>query len=521
MTRPSSALRVVALLGATALLVPAVLAQSSNVLVIDVDAESVSPTSAGAVFNINTLQATDTTPVVEASAVSGAPFEYLAGGAISPFDGRLYVADWGSGAGAKVVAVAADGTTEVIAQGAPLVQPYGLTFDAAGKLYISDWEADPSGYGPDNYGGVGHGAIFVVDVPACTAPCTPAVLSDGRSHVFGPGVFVAYEDPVDVEWNPIDGKLYVADLTSSPAPYSWSTSVFRVDPVSGVVEAITATRDVWTGLINLAVRPDGSLLAVDTGTAIGDSSVWEIDITNTDPEANSVRVTGGTQYSVIESVSVDELDRVFVVDSGEYDAANMVFIQVPAVYRVDEALPPDGNAVLRNDSDSLVTPVWIGAVKAPTVTSVSPTTVLGPTNLVITGTNLFPGIVLDFGSSLAVTSVDWAPGQPLGTALQVVVAPVAAAGGCSLDLLTAHPFGPSSVFADAVVNGTPLPPRSTQGDANGDRYVDGLDLAILGRVFGSRDCITGNFVNDADFNDDSIVDGLDLAILAAYFGVRL
>ena len=67
---------------------------------------------------------------------------------------------------------------------------------------------------------------------------------------------------------------------------------------------------------------------------------------------------------------------------------------------------------------------------------------------------------------------------------------------------------------------SPQPPTSTRGDSTGDRLVDGLDLAELGRSFGAVYCDGFAFENNADFNNDDVIDGGDLAILATWFGTR-
>jgi len=55
------------------------------------------------------------------------------------------------------------------------------------------------------------------------------------------------------------------------------------------------------------------------------------------------------------------------------------------------------------------------------------------------------------------------------------------------------------------------------GDVNRDNRVDGMDLILFGRSFGSVRGETRYNAN-ADFNADGAVDGLDLAVLASNFG---
>jgi hypothetical protein len=56
-----------------------------------------------------------------------------------------------------------------------------------------------------------------------------------------------------------------------------------------------------------------------------------------------------------------------------------------------------------------------------------------------------------------------------------------------------------------------------EGNFNGDRDVDGSDLAIFAADFGRTDCDTAPFC-EGDFDGDNDVDGSDLAIFAADFG---
>jgi parallel beta-helix repeat protein len=55
------------------------------------------------------------------------------------------------------------------------------------------------------------------------------------------------------------------------------------------------------------------------------------------------------------------------------------------------------------------------------------------------------------------------------------------------------------------------------GDVNGDRAVNGLDLAVFRTAFGG----SGNYVSYLDVNGDGIINGLDLAVFRARFGTSL
>lgn len=61
------------------------------------------------------------------------------------------------------------------------------------------------------------------------------------------------------------------------------------------------------------------------------------------------------------------------------------------------------------------------------------------------------------------------------------------------------------------------PTAALAGDINLSGRIDGTDLVLLGRAFGSTKG-SGRYLAAADFDDDGTVDGNDLAVLAANFG---
>lgn len=62
------------------------------------------------------------------------------------------------------------------------------------------------------------------------------------------------------------------------------------------------------------------------------------------------------------------------------------------------------------------------------------------------------------------------------------------------------------------IAGLARPPLA--GDVNGDKKVDGRDIAIVAKYFGS----IGGYPPEADLNLDGKVDGKDIAIVAKDFG---
>jgi len=89
---------------------------------------------------------------------------------------------------------------------------------------------------------------------------------------------------------------------------------------------------------------------------------------------------------------------------------------------------------------------------------------------------------------------------------------------------TTYPGGPGglSAFLKEHTQPTVWPVRGglanpCEGDFNGDRDVDGSDLAVFAADFGRTDCASGPPC-EGDFDNDTDVDGSDLAVFAADFG---
>lgn len=533
--RAASALALVAsLAGGAAAQQPA-----RNLLVLDQDAHAVSNDQAGALFNRGGLRSPSgidptTPPDLEIAADTGADeFQFVSGLAISPLDGSAWVTDLGldfgnTADGAIFRHEAGSGALTAIApRGTPqLRDPFAITFSGDGRLFVADWEADPSGFGADLVGGVGHGAIFEVD----TATGALTLISDGTNHDvrnLDPSE-PAFQDPIGVAWDASTGLLYVADFSADGDNDGFfNGTVFSLDPATGAVRVVSAYWN-FVAPTGVVVRPNGRPLVVD---AVQDDSVlFEIDLAATDITDNVNFITSGIQYSLLEGATVDSADNVYVVDIGEYDDVGGEFVVPPGVYRVDESqrgVDPDfdlDNQVpivsYVDGVDTILSPVNVLAVPVPEVTSITPRSVTGPTSVTLEGAFLHPGLDLDFGGAVAVADLAFAPGRTVGTSLTATLTPLGGAD-CAPSLFANHPFGDGVELADAINTASdPGLPFSIFGDANRDGIVDGLDLGILGRSFGAGICETALFLNDADFNNDDLIDGLDLSILMTYFGAR-
>lgn len=331
---------------------------ADDLVVVDVDAHAVSSDLAGALFSFDPAAPIDAAPLALAAADAGAPFEFLGGLALSPLDGSAFIPDWGTVSPPVVHRV--DCATRAVTQAAAdprFVQPLGAAFLPDGRLAVADWDADPSGLGPDSVGGLGHGAIFLVDVRSCIAGCPVTVLSDGSIHPFGPTVATAFEDPLAVQYDAPRNRLLVADLAAPPGS-RWTTSLYAVDLVTGAVTVVSNDTSL-VALRALGIETDGTILAVDGGSLPGDGIVWEIDPL-LPADANATLLSRGPQYSFVEDVDVDSAGRIFVIDSGDWNGSS--FDVPPGIFEVDPAIGnPDTNGILVNQSVELVNPFAIAA----------------------------------------------------------------------------------------------------------------------------------------------------------------
>ena len=542
MPKPLRALRAASSLALVALMTTSAGAQqvSSNLLILDQDAHAVSDTQAGALFNRGGLASPgviDPTvlPALEIAADTGAAaFEFVSGLAISPVDGSAWISDLGLDFGAADDGAifrhdAGSGTIATVSgRGTPqLRDPFALAFHDDGRLFVADWEADPSGFGSDFVGGIGHGAIFEVD----TSTGALTLVSDGTNHDV-PGLDPtesAFQDPIGVAWDPVNELLYVADFSADGDNDGFfNGTIFSLNLDTGALRVVSAYWN-FAAPTGVVVRPNGRPLVVD---AVQDDSVlFEIDLAQPDVTDNVSFITSGTQYSLLEGATVDAADNVYVVDIGEFDDVDGVFVVEPGAYRVDESqrgIDPDFD--LNNQvpvvswvdgEDTILSPVNLTVVPVPEVTAISPRSVTAATAVTVEGRHLHPNVGFDFDGAITVSAVAFEPGRLLGTSLTMTLTPTGAGTDCSPPLTTAHPFGGGATFADAIsLASDPGPPFSVFGDANRDGIVDGLDLGIIGRIWGVGVCETALFQNDADFNNDDLIDGLDLTILMTYFGVR-
>jgi sugar lactone lactonase YvrE len=497
---------------------PAVAQESAqHLLVLDQDAHAVSAEFAGALYNMDLSQPSSTLPALEIGADTGAGiFQGISGVAISPWDGSAYISDVGPpGTNAPDGAIyrheqGSGAISTIVAAGHPLLyDPFQIAFHEDGRLLVADWESDPSGFGPDWVGGLGHGGVFWVDPVTGTV----TLISDGTNHDV-PGIDPAesvFQDPIGIAWDPVRELIYVADFSADGDNDGFfNGTLFSVDPANGQVRVVSAYWN-FAAPIACAVRANGRPLVLDS--VEDDSLLLEVDpgIADLTDNVNFITAGAGGQYYLLEGLTVDENENIWVVDLGEWDDVDLEFIVPPGVYRVDESqrgIDPDfdlNNAIPVVDwidgADTILSPVALAAVPLAHVDAVSPRSVIAPTVVTMEGAQLHPGLDFDFGGAVTVSGVSFVPGRNLGTAVEMTLSPNGGAD-CSPSLIPRHPFGGGITFEDVVNLAS----------------VDGLDLGILGRAFGAGVCEIDLFDNDADFNNDDLIDGLDLSVLMTYFG---
>ncbi|MEM7245219.1 MAG: dockerin type I domain-containing protein [Acidobacteriota bacterium] len=512
--------------GLTVLLSGPVLAQdpSTHVLVLDQDAHALGGDNAGAIFNLDLGSGAAQEPTLVLAADTGADtWMFISGIALSPFDGRAYISDLGlertDNPDGQVTSVDSSGVLRMVSTN--FREPWGITFIGDGSLVVVDAEADPAGLAGDRSGGFGPGAVYRVD----TTTGVVSLLSDGTRHGVPnvPSGDSAFVEPLGAAYDPGTGRLFVADASSdaSGSPFG---ALFAVSLFNGNVVLISRDSQM-DPIFSVAVEPSGMILAVDLL-----NNIWRIDPSRS-VDANATLLSAGAQYTIVESVSVDEAGNIFVIDSGEFDADPPpgMFTVPPSVYRIDTAQPVASNAVAVltrvEGLDTLVAPLTCAPVPIPAVTSISPRGVTDPgTVLEIRGDFLFSDTFFNFGTDLTVTNVQPDTDAP-GSLVRVTVDPDPAiiAGGLCAEptLVFDHGFGGTDALMNALSVHANAEPLSQAGDINGDGIVDGLDLASLTRRLGSVfSCGSATFANDADLNNDDLIDGEDLGILAAFFGLR-
>ncbi|MFL6012628.1 MAG: SMP-30/gluconolactonase/LRE family protein [Gaiellaceae bacterium] len=226
------------------------------------------------------------------------PIEGLTGDA----DGNLYVVQRGGAAGCPVQRLAADGGAPVlVGQAAPPCGPSGLTFDAAGRLYLTGLGAQSDQIG--------------VLTPNAAAPPTATVFATGVPGANG----LAFDR---------DGNLWTGDGTTGfgrvwriPPTGGAGMEMFRVQPMANDVTGgvgrdvrslppgtISPTTRMATNTLGsqplvangVAFAQDGSLLIADTARG----ALWRVEL---DEHGNVLSPTGCDTTFVADTLCLENV----------------------------------------------------------------------------------------------------------------------------------------------------------------------------------------------------------------------
>jgi sugar lactone lactonase YvrE len=226
------------------------------------------------------------------------PIEGLTGDA----DGNLYVVQRGGAAGCPVQRLAADGGAPVlVGQAAPPCGPSGLTFDAAGRLYLTGLGAQSDQIG--------------VLTPNAAAPPTATVFATGVPGANG----LAFDR---------EGNLWTGDGTTGfgrvwriPPTGGAGVEMFRVQPMANDVSGgvgrdvrslppgtISPTTRMATNTLGsqplvangVAFTQDGSLLIADTARG----ALWRAEL---DEHGNVVSPTGCDTTFVADTLCLENV----------------------------------------------------------------------------------------------------------------------------------------------------------------------------------------------------------------------
>ncbi|MFL5969003.1 MAG: SMP-30/gluconolactonase/LRE family protein [Gaiellaceae bacterium] len=226
------------------------------------------------------------------------PIEGLTGDA----DGNLYVVQRGGAAGCPVQRIAADGGAPVlVGQAAPPCGPSGLTFDAAGRLYLTGLGAQSDQIG--------------VLTPNAAAPPTATVFATGVPGANG----LAFDR---------DGNLWTGDGTTGfgrvwriPPTGGAGMEMFRVQPMANDVTGgvgrdvrslppgtISPTTRMATNTLGsqplvangVAFAQDGSLLIADTARG----ALWRVEL---DEHGNVLSPTGCDTTFVADTLCLENV----------------------------------------------------------------------------------------------------------------------------------------------------------------------------------------------------------------------
>jgi hypothetical protein len=180
----------------------------------------------------------------------------------------------------------------------------------------------------------------------------------------------AFEAPVGVAPDVARDVIYVADSQADPLGILAVGAVYAVRPSDGHV-SLVATAVEWNDLLAIALRPDGSLVVIDS-QGPGSDSAWNVDPLEPNPIAAVSWLSTESRAGQLADVVVAPDGTVFISDVGLRDGSGTGFVIPPRIWRIDETIPDrTANGVIVSSSTDRRGP-WSLALASPCVPGSTP-----------------------------------------------------------------------------------------------------------------------------------------------------
>lgn len=244
--------------------------------------------------------------------------------------------------------VLSDNTMAINADSQYFGQVNGVTINAAGQIFVSDWG-----------GCQGCGKVIEVD----PSDGRETLISSNTQAINDDSQFLQY--PQGLTLGP-DGTIYVADATA----FGTGGGIVAVNPTTGKQTEVSsnempinASNQDFTGIGGLVFDSAGDILAADWGGGQNPGKIVQVD-PSTGAESifssNSMPVNADTQYfNEPAGITVDSDGNVYVADEGAFDCQPTScggIIEVNPVTRAETAVSYNGMAV--NQPDPLFVQPW-------------------------------------------------------------------------------------------------------------------------------------------------------------------
>lgn len=434
------------------------------------------------------------------------------------------------------------------ATSAQLNKPYGVAVDAAGNLYIDDYnnvrirKVDTSGiittvagngtggfsgdngpatsakFLPSNVGLDSASNLCIADAkhrirfvkmvaapPALTTP--PALTADTTDNTVGQPVTISFTD--DFAWRSVISAVYVNGTSVAASAYSVAAGTITIDaslfPSAGsytVVVKAAGYSDVT--VTQRMINPGSNTPTVkSTDPANGATNVSiskTITVTFSEDlqpgtDINLITVKSATYNSTVNCTPNFRGNTLSITLNSDLDFITYYTVTVPASAVMDAA----GNVLAESYSFSFTTAAQI-------------------TGGIIAGNVVLEGLPTGKFGSVTVLAKD-------GLGKTVVSSTYSGGTYCFSDI----PTGTYTVWFSAPKYLTKKVREAVNlanvelvvGDVNGDNIIDLADLGYLSTVYGITKNVSAGFNANCDFNDDGIIDLSDLGWLASNYGLKV